>query len=296
MQKKGPNFSVQCWRKTWALPVKKIIRKKKKTTFLHVKSRRSSILLTSLYFWVLTIVGELSSLNRFQSGHGASLDVDRIFKKNSQRSITRIPLLAQTCSMKIVYWHYWATRLGIKAKPSRSPLRCCHYSRAGYWLFLPANSLVPVWFLTRRHVQHTTVRTNMVFINGGAVYWDLKLPPFSSPNRRSSSIASRHTSRTTSQARPRAWTWYGYGEGPDCTLLGSQRTYLMIQAYISQVRFDWGPVAPGPSISIWNRWEEWAIVIRQELKNGQTIGASFSFSSIGNSAKKFHTIHILILG
>lgn len=150
-------------------PCKKDNSKEEKNHFRHVKSRRSSISVTSIYFWVLTIVGELSSLNRFQSGHFASFDVDRIFKKNSQRSITRIPLLAQTRQMKIVYWHYWATRLGIKAKPSRSPLRCCHYSRAGYWLFLPANSLVPVWFQTRRYVQQTTVRTNMIFINGRAI-------------------------------------------------------------------------------------------------------------------------------
>lgn len=151
-------------------PCKKDNSKEGKNHFRHVKSRRSSISVTSIYFWVLTIVGELSSLNQFQSGHGASFDVDMIFKKKSQRSITRIPLLAQTRPMKIVYWHYWATRLGIKAKPSRSPLRCCHYSRAGYWLFLPANSLVPVWFQTRRYVvQQTTVRTNMIFINGGAI-------------------------------------------------------------------------------------------------------------------------------
>lgn len=172
MQKKGRNFSVHCWSKIWTLPAKiassfyKIIRKKKKTSF--VVSRVEGHL-TSLCVWGLTIVGELSSLNRFQSGQGASLDVDRIFRKNLQRSITRIALLAQTRSMKIFYWHYGTTRHGIKTGPFRSPLRCCHYSRAGYSLFLPANSLVPVSFQTRCHVEQMKARTNIIFINSGAV-------------------------------------------------------------------------------------------------------------------------------
>lgn len=62
-------------------PCKKDNSKEEKNHFRHVKSRRSSTSITSIYFWVLTIVGELSSLNPFQSGHGASFDIDRIFKK-----------------------------------------------------------------------------------------------------------------------------------------------------------------------------------------------------------------------
>ena len=73
--------------------------------------------------------------------------------------------------------------------------------------FLPANFLVPVSFQTRRHVQQTTVRTNMIFINSGAV-----LEPGTSLVQTDGpgALIAYILSVSRPKLGPELGTWYGY--------------------------------------------------------------------------------------